>query len=533
VIEMEDTDEVIPDSTDLGFFPLTTSDWWVSLAIGAIGVIGWARTNILMLIPVMIVWLLLMARRDSGRVYFLIVAGAKGIWRMRVKKGVVWVPTVVGNGRQTSEPAAGEGAEADRWRKKLRRQPSETTVIPFATTSVPVSGDEEAANIGILHDTREHTDSIVIVAEGSAIAGMSLLDQRQAHRRIAETIKQAVTLQRGYRVGISFIFSRRPFDGFALSAEMDQLLHPDVAVPDGLEVPEDELTPSQRRALLVSANMHAVQAIPTQYGCEVWMAVIVTIRREGVLARAQASRSINPQYAGKLPINKMAQAVMGGLAEGGVNNPRALDRGELHTFVRGAWDLVTLDEYYEQVHQDPTLPDEENFVGHWPSKEMRVTHRYSVTDGTYSAVLRIKGVPGKVWQGFFRELSGGLKVPYFSIAHIGDSVRSDKQVFWMERGVAILDTVAELMGKDRQTRKSQERDRRANDRLDELFNAGFSQNSIHLITVHAGSAQELEEYIDQVVQYCMLLKVQCAHITGAELQYAALWSGGCGLSTML
>lgn len=516
--------EVMPDNEQLpgklepNFGDFNTADYWFSAAALAIGVIVWGNYGVLWMPFVALAWYLCMARQKSGRPYYLLGAFIASAWSVYVRKG---------NVRQEGDPTTANQAG----KRRVKKGSKDNSAIPFAATSVPADLDGET--VGIMHKKGAHTDSFVIVSDGATIAAESPASQHEAYTRIADTVKQLVSSRKGYSIGVSYVFRKDPFNMAELETNLEGMLHPEVFVPSGLNVPDDELTAEQSRWLLISANWSQLRnEVIAPHGRKVWMATVVTIRREGVLAKAQSSRAISPKYIRRLPINKMVKTVTSGLIAAGVTNPRPLDKAEIHHFIRGAWDTETIDEYYDLVQQNPEAPYQDGFTDHWPHQEMRVTNQHSVTDGTYATVLRLTGNREEEWQGYWRELMGSIEAPHFSFALVGSAVRSSREVAFLERFTSLLQDVGDVVGINHKTMKMEKREARYDKRKRDIFESEFSQSYSIVIALRAGSEEELNDQIDQVESLATQLGMSTARITLATHQYPALWSATTGINML-
>lgn len=516
--EIMPDNEQLPGKLEPNFGSFSTADMWFTAGAIAAAVLVFDRYGILWTMLVPLAWYLSMTRQKSGRSYYLLGALIASTWIVRVRKG---------NVRQEGDPTTANQTG----KRRVKKGSKDSSVIPFAATSVPA--DLEGETVGIMHRKGEHTDSFVIVSDGATIAGQSLAAQHDAYIRIADTVKQLVSARKGYSVGVSYVFRKDPIDMPSLKTDLASMLHPEVFVPSGLHIPEEQLTPEQARWRLISANWSLLQSeVIEPYGRKVWMATVVTIRREGVLAKAQSTGSINPKYIRRLPINKMVKTVISGLIGAGVTNPRALDKGEIHHFIRGAWDTETIGEYYDQMDEDPEAPYQLNFTGHWPHQEMKVTNQLSVTDGTYATVLRLTGNREQEWQGYWRELMGSIEAPHFSFALVGSAVRSSREVAFLERFTSLLQDVGDVIGINHKTMKMEKREAQYEKRMRDIFESEFSQSYSIVIALRAGSEEELNDQIDQVESLATQLGMSTARITLASHQYPALWSATTGINML-
>jgi hypothetical protein len=370
----------------------------------------------------------------------------------------------------------------------------------------------------------------VIISEGSDIASLSLIGQHDAYIRLADMVRKLVGAQRGVSIGVSYVFRKDPFDSSKFEADLATFLHPEVFVPSGANLPEgQELTDEQARWLLISENWSQLRLdVCPHYGRKVWMAAVITIRREGILAKASGNQTISPKQIRKLPINKMVRIAIAGLRSAGVSNPHPLDKAEIHDFIRG-WDVMTIGDYYEARQIDPEAAYRDGFTGHWPSHEMRVGNGYSTTDGTRAAVMKITGSREQVWQGYWRQLMGQIEAPYFSCALVGSAVSSNWEVWGLERITAVVEDLGDIIGINRKTLKMEAREQKLNARKRDIFESELSQSYSILCAPRAGTEDELEEYTSQIESLADELGMSVELCKMAVLQYPALWSAVTGI----
>jgi hypothetical protein len=500
--------EELPGRTSSSFLPLTRNDRWFSLAMLAFAVIVAKHTNVIGFFTMIVAWSLLLLKGESCRYYMTVPLWFKGL------KHNVWAP--------------GDATLRNRAERKRVRRKSEDdkTVIPFVVTSVP--SDLGGGTIGIMHRKQQHTDSFVVTGGGSKIAALSLLGQQAFYDHLVEMIRKLVSSNRGYSVGVSFVFRRDPHDAFAFASDQAEYLHPDAMYPEALTIPEDEWTDEQYRWFVIGNNQRELreEVIP-QFTQEVWMAMVVTIKRTGVLARAKGS--INSKYVGRLPINRMAKTVITGLNSAGAQGVKVLELSELHRFVRGSWDTQTIDQFYALLDNDPEAASRDGFREHWPSKQMEASNGLSITDGTHTTVLRVTNTRKEVLPSFFREFIGSMvEVPHFSFALVGEAVQAKLELAGLERLTSIVDAVGIRLGLTK-TLSGQAREERWNKRKRDVFESEFSQSFSLLIALNGGSEDELNEHIETTQTLATTKSMETSRVFMPALQYPAKWSATTGI----
>lgn len=523
--EAEAANEQIPGRLQNNFGDWDNSDIWFTVSCAALGVIVWQRVDFLMVALVLLVWFFLMWRSHSGgRRYYLVGAFVRSTWRARIRKG------------ETSRTIKKQADPTIANRVGRRRGDGGSSPdIPFAVTSVPSNNGD--GTIGILHVKRAHTDSFVVVSEGADISSTPLVSQHNSYMLMGDMVAKLVSAHQGYSVGVSYEFRKDPFDSSELAVKLDEFLRPEIIHPHGATVPDDELhtlTDAQSRELFVGGVWAQLQGemIPI-YGRKVWMATIVTIRRDGVLAKAESNKTIDERHIKRLPINRMVNTVIGALKAAGVTNPRALDKGEMHGFVRGAWDTVNIEEYYDLVARDPEAPYKDGFNEHWPRKEMKAFGNYSVTDGNYATSLRIKSNPEEVTQVFWASFFTSIPTPYFACTLVGSAVRSSGEIWLLERATALLSAFGDLIGVDYKTLSMRRREEKLEKRKVDIFDTQFSQSYNIFVTLRTDGEEALNHVVEDTNSLASEYGISTQRIGLAVQQYPALWSGTLGIGGLL
>lgn len=522
-VEADIEREVFPEKLQNNFGDFNSSDLWFTVAFVATGMIAWVRIDILVVPFVIIVWGMLMMRSDAGgRRYYLVVARFRSIWRVRFKKGR-------SKRRVDKEGDPTVGGRTGRRRGDNKKAGSD---IPHAFTSVP--SDLKGKSIGVMHVKRSHTDSFIVVSEGSDIGSTPLASMHESYARMSKMVAKLVASQRGYSVGVSYLFRPDPFNTFELEAGLENFLSPAMYEPSGLNMPQKEWTDKQYREVFSAGvwSQLRTEVIP-QNGRKVWMAVVITIQRNGILAKAESNRLIDEKYVKRLPINKMVRTVISGLKAAGISDPYALDRRDIHLFGRGSWDTHKLDEYNAHVAADPEAPDRDGFNEHWPREEMIAGNDFSKTDGNVATVLRVTANRKQDWQGYWAEFYTRLPGRFSSFALVGAAVTSSKEIWVLERATALLETISDLVGIQRKTRKMQKRENKLNQRADDISDSEFSQSYNILVTLRPEREEDLEDEVDDLETLGDELGISIKRIELAVHQYPALWSGTLGIGGLL
>jgi len=445
---------------------------------------------------------LLLFRWEERRVYLYPIRRLQSI-RMKIVKGVVW----------EADPAK---------RRRFLRQRSE--LVPVDVT--------EVGDVGILHRRDLGRDAIVITGSGSHIASRDLAGQHQQHAQIAEAFKKVAAVP-GYAVGVSQVYRRRPANLLAHHVVMDESLHPDVALPEALLKPEAEHSADDKRFLNIRQVMLEHEQLIAQYAGEITMAMVFTIKREGVLTTATPDKGLTELQQKRLPIHQVATAAMDSLAAAGVNDLSLLNGDEMQDYVREGWDVADLDDYHLDVARrysgetdhDPTDPI------HWPSQRIVVYDDCSLVDNSYTAVIRLRSAPKWALPHTMRQLHG-MDVPWVTITQVGETVSSNREYFWLNMAIPIRGDLKEKFGADRNGPRSRNKDEALRQRQIMLDDSGFSQHYSLLIAVSDTDRDRMNHAVEDVLRTCRRLGTNPVRITGEAMQLRALWSATTGMNML-
>ncbi|GEM_PF-3905713 len=522
----------LPTHTSANFWAFNNPrDAQLTIFMGFVALIGWVLTSMLAVFPVAVVWALLMLRNGKARTYVRIGRWVKGSARRRFRKGVIFArqstdlpeePRPVGSDVIEADMADETATVSSKKRfKKLRRR-SEKRLINFVTASVP-DDHSQHGHIGFVHHYPTRLDLIPITGEGASISAMSPARQQWAHETIAGLIKSLPAIGRSVSVGVSFVNRYDPADVYGYMARVEEVNHPKALTdPEVIKTPLDQRWHTCYQVQEALANEFLPQTR------EPWMIMLIAVRQEGVLAKASKSHIIGARWVGRLLINKAVRIAVAQLSVAGVIEPRALDLAEVNDFVRGSHP-GGIDKYYEARESDPNQRYSSEFTGHWPQWSMRATNSHGETDGICHTVLRVTAFPPNVDEAYFRRVDSQIDVPCFSRATVGEAVQSTRELWWLERGTAIISDLGTIIGIDRQTLAAQDRDRRLEERKLDIHASQYSLQFSHLYALFATSPEELDGYVDSVLTELSKHGMSAKRITGVEYQYPALWSATLGL----
>lgn len=455
---------------------------------------------------VLTAWIACLLQINNGRLYYVFGQECIGWWRVYVRKGVTM--------EKKPEAASAEGAHKKQ-RPPLIRGPSR--VIPFDVHSV-------GEDIALLH--YELADAIVIRADGSGIPGMTLREQHDTQAHLLADALTRTAAQFAVPCGISWVFCRRPLDMAQVYAYQGTNLNPQVAIP-----PDNPVTPAEKRAaarhkVMVQELPHVMNLTCSQAD----MLMVVTVRRDQVLQKAYQKQSLAQSAVGRLAVVRAARVAVEGLAAAGVKNPRPLDRDEIHRLVRRSWDVANLGDYYswrantdEEIGFSPLLT---------PQESVLEFDDHCVFDGTFHSVVRITGVPARVYPHTLRELL--YRLPrWTSFALVGETISTTREQKFRNRAEPTRRNFRMAIGKTYQTPKEEDEDEARHRRHREVTETPFKQNFVLLNAVSATSKDELDGSVDDVLSAIRTLGMSGEHVKGAGRQRQALLAATLGLPHLL
>lgn len=488
--------------------PALSRRWWAFSFIDQcfVAVMGMITFTVLVVYgsPEFLVPLVLtlgaLERADEGRLYYVALQGIKTLWIRFWRKGVLW-----------SSPES-ENSDMASHRRTNRRtlSRSDEGPIPLAVHAI---GD-----IGLVHNRRKKMDSIILVGDGSDISTLDLTGQANRHSQMVRILKRVATIP-GITLGVSYVFRRRPSDPISNLEWGVQNLHPSVLLPEGLtKAKEESLTIQEQRDMRLNLNVMERMRMDQQYGSQVTMAVLLSVRRTGGILSAKSGKSVAEDDIKRLDIVQMAELAVEGLTNSGVKGARVLNPSEVKQYLRGAWDVATLDDYR------PSDDDEDD--RHWPQQMIKVSNDHSVFDTTGHEVIRINGMPEAQLPHYMRQLHG-LGVKYASYTLVSDTVKSKGEYFLLGQFMGITDNIREALGRERTVDRPHIRSRREalESRQEELFRSVFSQMYAILIVISAESPHELESQVHTALRQAESLGFPGKVIKGECRQQDALWSG--------
>jgi hypothetical protein len=449
-------------------------------------------------------WAALMFQFDDGRVYHLFGQWVRGL-TMRTR---VW----------EARPA-----------RKTRWALPRASPVRFAINAIGTTA--------LLHDERQRTDTIIVDTKGSGITSLGISAMYRTLDSLADVIKKVASLK-NYSVGISFVYRERPTD----AEEMDQnylrgmhqvstwaYKHPVEA--KALLVETQDLPDSDRN--LIDSGLHAreVRDSVMEPSSKATMAMVLTIQREGhLMALSKGKRdSLAEDDFDRLQVTEIGKLVVNGLRGIGVSEPHVLDIAGIHAFLFGATntDPKLSAEYYKWL-ASADEKDIRKSRAHQPQQYIDVFKHYCVIDGIFHTTLRLTGNPSPETDDFFHQLHG-VEARWPSVALVGKTVKSDREVWWLNRFINIRNEILYgRLGMSHEGPKTRDRSVELVDRQEEIYRAHFKQDYIILVAVSATSKRELDREAEHVIQKMNYMGGSGRRIRGKVRQLPYLWAATIG-----
>lgn len=438
---------------------------------------------------VIVIWFIALLPTDYGRVYTLIGQRIR-TWLLRhVRRQQVW--------------SAGEQV----WLS----QPE--------PISLAVHGVDD---LGLLHSSAD-TDTVVVTGAGSILSSLEPEGQYDSHAALSDLIRKVAAVHegRGHNVGWGWLFTTRPLNLETLHSQLSDYLHPQALLPEALELPEPDRAPEDRRWLAFGENIQELLQVTELYGRKVTMAAVCTVPREGL------KQDLTPDEARRLPAVQTAELVASELEGCGVIDPRPLTPRDMHAFLRGAWDIRNIGEYYEwqlEHSEEEVLASERQY----PQQYIRAGEDYLEIDGSFHAVLWIKNFPDRLYPHHLRQLFD-IEVPFLSVALIGSTRSTGLEYAWLDRRNALTGEIENYLGIIHKGPKAEARQQHWLDRQRRIYESRYAQDYNILVAVHHLSREGLEDAVDTALQRIRLANLAAERVAGNIHQLPFLLSATTGI----
>lgn len=527
------------------FASMTPADWRVAFLIlvaliACDQLVGSALANL----GVLIVGLIFMWKFSPyGRFYYVIGQAFHNVWIRSWQHGIRW---------QANPPKG-----------KLLRRLFTRIGTRWSSDIIPLEVNE-LGEIGLVHNFRQKTDSVIVGGTGSTMSGLSLDEQRRI-LDLHDTWIKRVAGRPDVGVSISFVYRVDPHDPW-----QDIIMQVETGLPNVVLPPElapkslaDERT--HRRWEKLRENLLEVNQLGLDVGSDVVMVAVITIKRYGHLQKLTAEQRRRERQLEKrmkrdwqkekrrakrekrepivhddvikqraemaklrlseLPIADLADECAKGLTETGVSGVHVYSASEAERFLRGSWDVADMDNYYER-----RLQGELSAESHWPTQRIVVRKRCVVFDNTAHTNILVKELPSPLLPHFMAQLHQ-LGIEYPAITLVGETTGSNFEYIWMARLRGITGGAQEATGAEAgvKTEMLQEewlaRQRQlANTKYLHLYNILLDVR----LPVSGTSDEELEALDEQVTSVIKdlssMMRIEAVRVTGECRQEPFVWS---------
>jgi hypothetical protein len=489
-LEESPTSVEVPDRPEQDWLHPTTTDWYYlgfalsmilvfTNLIPAVGVLAW-----------MVVFVPGWIQLRDGRVYYVIGIKLRSVWIDRVLKGNLW-----------------EAYPEHPRRARLLRAPP-----PNERLAINVVQVDDYDEIALIYNRRAKTDTILIGGLGSDIAANPIVVQRMFNDRFAEGLKRIATV-RSHDIMLTLINSRRPANVREAMDIYGANMHPAFLPhePEG-EPPwpaEEGMTEAEYAEFLAEqeadANIAAVLEeclfMARDDSNKNTMVMAITVRREALLHKlAGKGKSLADDDDERLLAAEIAKVSVEVLTNCGVEGAHVYSFEEVHEHLRYAWDVQQDDLYAGWKADNGGDREDPKFqYFHWPQDHIRATKGKSELDGSHHAVLRIEGSPKFAEPDTFRQLYA-IDAPNVTVAHVGKTVRSSREVQGLEVAKPTLEVVSEKLGIIQETQRSLDRQARRAARLQTAYQARYTEYGNVIIVVSSTTGRQLERDVESALR---------------------------------
>jgi hypothetical protein len=499
-----------PEKREGNHMSFSKTDWRYAVAFLGITLIIDHAFNLgrIFAIVMILIWALTgLSRRSYGRPYLVLWQDCQSLWIRHKKKGKLYQS-------QATDPSLNGS------RPKHQPKPP----IPLQLTELGEGG------IGLVYNTKRKEDSLVIVGRGSDFATLEPIQQRQKLNQLVEVAKRVASAYDEYAIGRSLVYTKRPENIPWREHAIATHYHPDVVVPEALLKREEEWTEADRLDMfLYQINQQALD-ICQSYGREVTMAAVWTIKRRWLPTDVvRGKRDLAEDESNRAPITQIAEIASNGLEYCRVADPKVLDKEGLKAYVRGALDVAHIEDFYRWQARLPGDPLVSVLPAHWPEKQIDVGRTWCRTDDTYHTVLPVLRSPPRVAPNYFAQLFAA-QVANMSIAQVGDTIKYGREYQAMKRWIPIYHkTRIGMAGIDYNDPKARKKTSSMEQRLEDIFESGFTEAYNVLIGVHHTSLKGLEEAVSAIRLEATVLGISLGRVTGESRQLPALISATTGI----
>jgi|GEM_PF-4225799 len=472
---------------------------WVWNGICWMGILytttGWGLFS-LHAVAAIVFWVLGTYRLLNGRVYQLVLDGLANLWRLLVKKGIVWQHT--------------------------SRRP-----YPRMPLSKIISIDEKDTNKSVVPIGNDGTLAVFILGSGWKHA----TDEAAAQRMHMEELAVRIRSLKG--VGVSWLYLNRPLDLWPLRNFAAEALAPGVFMPRTFDdAGEEILEPDD--STLRDQTLHDLakeqQRVTAKIGRDSTAVMVLLIPAKLAVNRQELAKNktgeITKREYRKDPAMRIADKMVLALKKYGVSDAHVATTAETASIIRTSWDGEAR-TFYDLLHdRGNEVVKEALFL---PQQHIVATRSHIKADGNYLGFIRMTAMPEVVTPLSFSKLYGikndeGKPIS-LAVTVLGTAVSARNESRWLDRLIPIREAFLSLFSGTYRSVESREARGENEQRKRELVASGYLRyDYIPFLTVNATSLEELEDNIQCVSEVMERLGLEPKQIHGAAQQMRAFKS---------
>jgi hypothetical protein len=325
---------------------------------------------------------------------------------------------------------------------------------------------------GLIHNVRSGTDSLVITGDGSRIAAMDPDEQSDHQEIIADEIRR-IAGYKGITATVSMVLRRRPSNPVLFDQNQDRHAFPDHVMPEALVAmartnksadelyADGEITREQLRDYrLHRINVAQNRASYETDGSSVDMAMVITIKRSARLIRADKRKHGKPLEAAEVRrerLVQLAESMGDALVRASVANPHVLNAEECADYLRSAWDVADLSDYYRARLRPQDNATSDAVSLYQPQHAIYAKNGVCVMDRTGHAVVRITKLPKQIPPNMMPRLFTDSGVRWVTRTMVGETTTGNSEYYGFTWLGFILEDILDALGLHRTGRKTQRR----------------------------------------------------------------------------
>jgi hypothetical protein len=381
--------------------------------------------------------------------------------------------------------------QKDIWSQSKKEPRGKRAIKPFPLEV------REFGDVGLVYNQIKRTYSMIITSEGSPISSMSMLGQYAAVQSLASLVtKAAATAGRG-GLKIAMGLRARPQDPWLVPNTLNEVADINVILPSALAThkPESEWTNDDKRAIFLNKILESYADI-VDLSASVEMILVVTVKDTDEFRRAFKEGVIYDKEMRNQSITRIRNVIIPYL-ERLIGDVTVLDGEGAEKYLRKAWDVVTLNDYYlmAQKRLMGTADAEGTLTQYLPASHIKAYPDCVEIDGTFATTLKITSFPfEEVYAHRVQEVYDSM-ARWSSTSVIGETLHSGREYNILNGLTGLTTDAADRFGVIRSGPRAERRDEERIGRLREMDNAVYNQDFVPVVAVLAGSREELmEEY---------------------------------------